>query len=134
MRSFVVQKFMLDDIGALQWKLAPPLEGEAEKDEVDIKEMLAEIESYAQRIEDLAIEVNIRQNFVFMSLCSLVQWRAARKMSSEKIAEKCNALILRCMRSHTNKRVLRLCFFCYLSNFANSSLTRERLTRRLQRS
>ena len=73
MRSFVVQKFMLDDIGALQWKLAPPLEGEAEKDEVDIKEMLAEIESYAQRIEDLAIEVNIRQNFVFMSLCSLVQ-------------------------------------------------------------
>jgi len=49
---------MLDDIGALQWKLAPPLEGEEEKDEVEINEMLAEIESYAQRIEDLAIEVN----------------------------------------------------------------------------
>lgn len=59
MRSFVLQKFMLDDIGALQWKLAPPLEGKLEKDEVDINEMLAEIESYLQRIEDLAIEVNI---------------------------------------------------------------------------
>lgn len=59
MRSFGLQKFMLDDIGALQWKLAPPLEGELEKDEVDINEMLAEIESYLQRIEDLAIEVNI---------------------------------------------------------------------------
>ena len=76
MRSFVFQKFMLDDIGALQWKLAPPLEGEAEKDEVDINEMLAEIASYAQRIEDLAIEVNISQNFVFMSLCSF-SWGAA---------------------------------------------------------
>jgi len=59
MRSFVSQKFIKDDIGALQWKLAPPLEGELEKDEVDIDEMLAEIESYAQRIEALAIEVNI---------------------------------------------------------------------------
>lgn len=70
MSSFVLQKFMLDDIGALQWKLTPPLEGEAEKDEVDINEMLAEMESYAKRIEDLAIEVNMWQNFVFMSLCS----------------------------------------------------------------
>lgn len=78
MRSFVFQKFMLDDIGALQWKLAPPLEGEAEKDEVDINEMLAEITSYAQRIEDLAIEVNIWQNFVFMSLCTCsFSWGAA---------------------------------------------------------
>ena len=76
MRSFVFQKFMLDDIGALQWKLATPLEGEAEKDEVDINEMLAEIASYAQRIEDLAIEVNISQNFVFMSLCSF-SWGTA---------------------------------------------------------
>lgn len=57
---------MLEDIGALQWKLEPPLEGEAEKDEVDINEMLAEIESYAQRLEDLAIEVNIWQNFLFL--------------------------------------------------------------------
>ena len=76
MRSFVLQKFMLDDIGALQWKLAPPLEGEAEKDEVDINEMLAEIGSYAQRIEDLAIEVNIWANFAFMSLCTF-SWAAA---------------------------------------------------------
>lgn len=57
---------MLEDIGALQWKLEPPLEGEAEKDEVDINEMLAEIESYAQRLEDLAIEVNIWQKFLFL--------------------------------------------------------------------
>lgn len=48
---------MLEDIGALQWKLQPPLEGEPEKDEVEITEMLAEIESFAQRLEDLAIEV-----------------------------------------------------------------------------
>lgn len=71
MRSFVLQKFMLDDIGALQWKLAPPLEGEAEKDDVDFNEMLAEIESYAQRIEGLAIEVNIGEKLriQYVSLC-----------------------------------------------------------------
>ena len=67
MRSFVLQQFMLDDIGALQWKLAPPLEGEEEKDEVEINEMLAEIESYAQRIEDLAIEVIFDKSY-FVSL------------------------------------------------------------------
>ena len=67
MRSFVLQQFMLDDIGALQWKLAPPLEGEEEKDEVEINEMLAEIESYAQRIEDLAIEVIFGKSY-FVSL------------------------------------------------------------------
>ena len=53
---------MLEDIGALQWKLEPPLEGE-EKDEVEITEMLRELESFAQRIEDLAIEVNIQTAF-----------------------------------------------------------------------
>ena len=53
---------MLEDIGALQWKLEPPLEGE-EKDEVEITEMLREIESFAQRIEDLAIEVNNQTAF-----------------------------------------------------------------------
>ena len=53
-----LQNFLLEDVGALQWKLQPPLEGE-EKDEVDMKEMLSEIASFAQRIEDLAIEVNL---------------------------------------------------------------------------
>ena len=53
---------MLEDIGALQWKLEPPLEGE-EKDEVDIKEMLSEIDSFAQRIEDLAVEVRDQDSF-----------------------------------------------------------------------
>ena len=48
---------MLEDIGSLQWKLEPPLEGE-EKDDVEINEMLKEIESFVQRLEDLAIEVN----------------------------------------------------------------------------
>lgn len=47
--------FLLEDIGALQWKLEPPLEGE-EKDDVEINEMLKEIESFVQRIEDLAVE------------------------------------------------------------------------------
>lgn len=63
-------KFMLDDIGALQWKLAPPLEGEAEKDEVDFNEMLAEIESYAQRIVDLAIEPQISMPDVIIWMIS----------------------------------------------------------------
>lgn len=54
-----LQNFLLEDVGALQWKLQPPLEGE-EKDEVDMKEMLSEIASFAQRIEDLAIEVNLK--------------------------------------------------------------------------
>lgn len=52
----------MEDIGALQWKLEPPLEGE-EKDEVEITEMLREIESFAQRIEDLAVEVNNQTAF-----------------------------------------------------------------------
>lgn len=54
---FVFKNFLLEDIGSLQWKLEPPLEGE-EKDEVEIKDMLKEIEGFAQRIEDLAVEVN----------------------------------------------------------------------------
>lgn len=54
-----LQNFLLEDVGALQWKLQPPLEGE-EKDEVDMKEMLSEIASFAQRIEDLAIEVILK--------------------------------------------------------------------------
>lgn len=49
--------FLLDDIGALQWKLAPPLEGEEEKEEVDFKEMFSELDSFVQRLEDLTIEV-----------------------------------------------------------------------------
>ena len=48
---------MLEDIDSLQWKLEPPLEGE-EKDDVEINEMLKEIESFVQRMEDLAVEVN----------------------------------------------------------------------------
>ena len=51
-----LKNFLLEDIDGLQWKLKPPLEGE-DKDEVDINEMLTELQSYAQRIEDLAIEV-----------------------------------------------------------------------------
>ena len=54
---FVFKKFLLEDIDSLQWKLEPPLEGE-EKDEVEINEMLKEIESFVQRMEDLAVEVN----------------------------------------------------------------------------
>lgn len=53
----VFKMFLLDDIGALQWKLAPPLEGEEEKEEVDFKEMFSELDSFVQRIEDLKIEV-----------------------------------------------------------------------------
>lgn len=49
--------FLLDDIGALQWKLVPPLEGEEEKEEVDFKEMFSELDSFVQRLEDLKIEV-----------------------------------------------------------------------------
>lgn len=54
---FVFKKFLLEDIDSLQWKLEPPLEGE-EKDDVEINEMLKEIESFVQRMEDLAVEVN----------------------------------------------------------------------------
>lgn len=67
-----LQNFLLEDVGALQWKLQPPLEGE-EKDEVDMKEMLSEIASFAQRIEDLAIEVNLKNYtsfFGFSLICS----------------------------------------------------------------
>lgn len=60
-----LQNFLLEDVGALQWKLQPPLEGE-EKDEVDMKEMLSEIASFAQRIEDLAIEVNLKNYTSFL--------------------------------------------------------------------
>ena len=53
---------MLEDIDAMQWKLRPPLEGELEKEEVEMKEMLSELQSFVQRLEDLKIEVKI---FVF---------------------------------------------------------------------
>ena len=59
---FIFKNFLLEDIGALQWKLEPPLEGE-EKDEVEISEMLSEIDSFAQRIEDLAVEVKNHNSF-----------------------------------------------------------------------
>lgn len=66
-----LQNFLLEDVGALQWKLQPPLEGE-EKDEVDMKEMLSEIASFAQRIEDLAIEVILKNyTIVFWFLLDL---------------------------------------------------------------
>ena len=76
---------MLDDIGALQWKLAPPLEGEEEKDEVEINEMFAEIESYAQRIEDLAIEVNNWKNLLrlFVLVLSALEWFQAKQRGRE---------------------------------------------------
>ncbi|XP_022792929.1 myoferlin-like isoform X4 [Stylophora pistillata] len=59
--------FLLEDIGALQWKLAPPLEGEDEKDEVDFKEMFSELDSFVQRLEDLKIEPQV-------SLPDVVVW------------------------------------------------------------
>ncbi|KAL9983681.1 hypothetical protein ACROYT_G005897 [Oculina patagonica] len=62
--------FLLEDIGALQWKLQPPLEGEPEKDEVEITEMLTEIESYAQRLEDLAIEPQVSMPDVIIWMIS----------------------------------------------------------------
>lgn len=61
--------FLLEDVGALQWKLQPPLEGE-EKDEVDMKEMLSEIASFAQRIEDLAIEPQVSMPDVIIWMIS----------------------------------------------------------------
>lgn len=68
-----LQNFLLEDVGALQWKLQPPLEGE-EKNEVDMKEMLSEIASFVQRIEDLAIEVIMKNymSFLGFSLICLV--------------------------------------------------------------
>lgn len=66
-----LKKFLLEDIGTLQWKLSPPLEGEEEKEEVESNEMLAEIQSYVQRLEDLAIEVNYLTNlslFLYLHL------------------------------------------------------------------
>lgn len=66
-----LQNFLLEDVGALQWKLQPPLEGE-EKDEVDMKEMLSEIASFAQRIEDLAIEVILKNYANFFLLLFLL--------------------------------------------------------------
>lgn len=61
--------FLLEDIGALQWKLEPPLEGE-EKDEVEISEMLSEIDSFAQRIEDLAVEPQVSMPDVIIWMIS----------------------------------------------------------------
>lgn len=61
--------FLLEDIDGLQWKLKPPLEGE-DKDEVDINEMLTELQSYAQRIEDLAIEPQVSMPDVIIWMIS----------------------------------------------------------------
>lgn len=74
-----LQNFLLEDVGALQWKLQPPLEGE-EKDEVDMKEMLSEIASFAQRIEDLAIEVILKNytSFFFWFLLDLFSFTESR--------------------------------------------------------
>lgn len=74
-----LQNFLLEDVGALQWKLQPPLEG-GEKDEVDMKEMLSEIASFAQRIEDLAIEVILKNyaNFFFLFLLDLFIFTESR--------------------------------------------------------
>lgn len=73
-----LQNFLLEDVGALQWVLQSPLEGE-EKDEVDMKEMLSEIASFAQRIEDLAIEVILKNyTIVFCFLLDLFIFTESR--------------------------------------------------------
>ncbi|XP_044168400.1 myoferlin-like [Acropora millepora] len=62
-------KFLLEDIDSLQWKLEPPLEGE-EKDDVEINEMLKEIESFVQRMEDLAVEPQLSMPDVIIWMIS----------------------------------------------------------------
>ena len=44
--------------------MLPPLEGEEEKDDVDFTEMIRELESFVQRLEDLAVEVFIRSRVI----------------------------------------------------------------------